>query len=458
MNSILAQDDILSLILSFAIPCPPSVSKDVPANEQEVLQLHRIKQSMCWMAALRAVSRRVRDVIDDPKSDLWLLLANSLQLDPPSQLYSGGTYKEVCGLLLAYQVQRVQDDIAQRDRRHFRTGCVMIAPNGREMHPNPERPHIKLPDEVAVKICETAEALESFLRSINFGVLMSSEQNDWHRSSFHRYQMFLFLKHLHPNMWLIPTADIEFCWLAHIFRTKSYWEDISKLRIDPNHSLCLSNGETASFLEAVKGTAKLWEATFGPNFLYLAADFSFDNWSAERNRDRGYGLLTKSYRFFPVMGPRQVGTPQNIQLPEISLSPEEIQADLEWFPQLQQGLEEIRRNSYDVMGGFGGTEELYSTHIVPSYERFLNLCYQQKLEGAAPPYVLDLVWHAHQANPITYKRDCLELFDREFWHHPWPNGLGVSTDLTSSFRCAWKRQYGSTIEEDWQLRLTEFPW
>ena len=153
------------------------------------------------------------------------------------------------------------------------------------------------------------------------------------------------------------------------------------------------------------------------------------------------------------MGPSQIKTPKNVQLPEISLMPEEIQADLEWFPQLQHGLDEINRNSYDVLGGREDIDKLYSTHIIFSYERFLNLCYRQKIQNAAPPYVLDLVWHAHQADPVGYKEDCLWLFGLEFWHHPWPNGLGVSTELSSDFRCAWKLQYGTTLEEDWQLQL-----
>lgn len=54
---------------------------------------------------------------------------------------------------------------------------------------------------------------------------------------------------------------------------------------------------------------------------------------------------------------------------------------------------------------------------------------------------------------MAYKEDCLSLFGREFWHHPWPNGQGVIPPLSDEFRCAWKQAYGSIIEEDWELSV-----
>ena len=56
----------------------------------------------------------------------------------------------------------------------------------------------------------------------------------------------------------------------------------------------------------------------------------------------------------------------------------------------------------------------------------------------APPYVLDLIWHAHQSNPVAYKKDCLYYVGKELPHHPWPNGLGELTELAPEFHCAWK--------------------
>jgi len=139
------------------------------------------------------------------------------------------------------------------------------------------------------------------------------------------------------------------------------------------------------------------------------------------------------------------------------LTPEEIQADLEWFPQLQLGLRQISSNEYHVLNGRRSKHNLYRSHLVPSYERFLNLCFRETIENAAPPYVLDLVWHAHQVDPVAYKHDCLSLFGGELWHHPWPNGLGVSTQVAPTLECAWKEAYGTTLEEDWQLRTTVDP-
>ena len=75
--------------------------------------------------------------------------------------------------------------------------------------------------------------------------------------------------------------------------------------------------------------------------------------------------------------------------------------------------------------------------------------------AAAPPSVLDLIWHAHQTNPVQYKEECFSLFGCEFSHHPWPNGLGQTTPLSDEFQCAWKQAYGSTIDEDWQLYILD---
>lgn len=91
---------------------------------------------------------------------------------------------------------------------------------------------------------------------------------------------------------------------------------------------------------------------------------------------------------------------------------------------------------------------LFSRQILPSYERFLNLCNQQSDANFSPPYVIDLIWHAHQMEPHCYKADCLDLFGREFWHEPWPHGLGVSSPLTQEFECAWKQAYGTPVGDD----------
>ena len=74
----------------------------------------------------------------------------------------------------------------------------------------------------------------------------------------------------------------------------------------------------------------------------------------------------------------------------------------------------------------------------------------------APPYMIDFIWHAHQMNPILYRKDCMEMFDgMELYHHPWPNGLSQSTPISKEFQCAWKQLYGTSIEQDWKLYVPD---
>ena len=101
-------------------------------------------------------------------------------------------------------------------------------------------------------------------------------------------------------------------------------------------------------------------------------------------------------------------------------------------------------------------DALLRNHLLPSYERFLNLCHSHAIQEKhiSPPYVLDLIWHAHQMEPVSYKNDCLSLFHREFWHHPWPKELGESVSVSEEFQCAWKMHYGTTMEDDWKLSVS----
>eukprot|EP00978_Attheya_sp_CCMP212_P019648 scaffold55276_cov55-Attheya_sp.AAC.5 len=230
-----------------------------------------------------------------------------------------------------------------------------------------------------------------------------------------------------------------------------------------DHSLCLQHyGEVATFSKAVQGTAQLWNATFSDNCSvpYLAenTNMSWNIWNVV-----GGGLeLCRAHRsdprrFFPQMGPP---VPRNATiyttcndnnnnnntmnlLPNIGLTAEQVHADLSWFPHLQEAFREMNSNAYQVL---------------PSYERFLNLCHANTNDNnnnvltsnPAPPLVLDLIWHAHQMEPVRYKQDCLELFGTEFWHDPWPHGLGVVTEASDELECAWKTKYGTPMADDWK--------
>lgn len=444
--------EVLMRVHEYAAP-------SAPPQHAAGIRLCTVRRHMREVSNMRRVNRHWRNALDDPKALVWYRAAKEMSLEPPLQLYSGGTYREACQLLLEAECkkQEATDQAARSSPLYIACGMRSRSIQLDE-HPNPERPAVSLPKELVERVAANAKALETFLRSMDFGVLMSHKRHEsWHESALNRYRMFLHLKRANPSVWLVPTAEIEFCWLAHIFRTGAYWKDMTELDIEPDHWLCLSYGEVATFSKAVQATQRLWNDTFGPKFPYLApgTDTSWEVWRIEQNfRYREAKVCRQDpRRFFPSMGPEILSAPGDVALPSIHLTAADIEADLKWFPELQSAFEEMWRNSHNVMRGRDPyREKLIAQQVLPSYERFLNLCHQQNVDFS-PPYVLDLVWHAHQMEPHLYKKDCLALFGREFWHEPWPHGLGVSSPLTKDFECAWKQAYGTPVGEDWKFYL-----
>eukprot|EP00978_Attheya_sp_CCMP212_P019645 scaffold55276_cov55-Attheya_sp.AAC.2 len=117
-------------------------------------------------------------------------------------------------------------------------------------------------------------------------------------------------------------------------------------------------------------------------------------------------------------------------LPNIGLTAEQVHADLSWFPHLKEAFREMNSNAYQVMRGrddaTNGSSSFSTTGIGSDMARPSN--------GTGP-----------------YKQDCLELFGTEFWHDPWPHGLGVVTEAASDeLECAWKTTFGTPMADDWK--------
>ncbi len=78
---------------------------------------------------------------------------------------------------------------------------------------------------------------------------------------------FLKLRSAYPKALLLPTGDILFAELAHIFRTAAYHRDLGgNIASDP---LLLAAEERPLFNDAVRTTAALWRDTFGDGAPYL---------------------------------------------------------------------------------------------------------------------------------------------------------------------------------------------
>lgn len=444
--------EILEYVLLFALPIsvPPSPT---------TFRLAPLRSCMIKTAEWRLVNYRWRDLMDRPNTSIWYHLALFLKLEPPRQLYAGGTYRQVCEYLLKAEVEK-NNTIMEVDRRNNERGMVACGiswgePERPKNHPQPEK-DVKLTPQTKTRIAENAKALESFLKSLDY-CLNQFQQDSWSESALLRYRMFLHLKVTHPDVWLVPTVDIEFCWLAHIFRTETYWKDMKTLGTNPEHSLCLDTyGQVVTFSQAVRATETLWNRTFGGGYPYLASpvNTSVQVWQVAPGPMFSYSLKQeKPYSFFPVMGAMiSFSPPFENNLPTVSIRHADIAADLKWFPELEQAFNDLYTDNYYAYT-YGHHGELIEKQIIPSYERFLDLCRRDGVTNPAPPYVLDLVWHAHQLEPAKYKRDCLELFGREFWHNPWPHGLGKSTPVSAEFECRWKDAFGTRMADDWKFFL-----
>mmetsp|Transcript_5016 Transcript_5016/g.7248 ORF Transcript_5016/g.7248 Transcript_5016/m.7248 type:complete len:233 (-) Transcript_5016:44-742(-) len=161
------------------------------------------------------------------------------------------------------------------------------------------------------------------------------------------------------------------------------------------------------------------------------------------------------HRFFQRMGPRLKNVPKHVTLPSISLTKDDIQADLLWYGELKEAFRTVKNKSRDVTPrGRSDIDYLFMKHLIPSYERYLTLVCtlpNKKYDVASspgPPVVLDLVWHVHQMEPVRYKEECLSLFGRQFLHDPCPSGLGVMNESSPELECAWKTTFGTAIGDD----------
>ena len=341
--------EALQRVVLFAIPANPSLPTQGTSSTFPH-SIETVRRSMSWVAGLRHVNQHWKNCIDDRNALLWFRVAEVLRLDPPTRMYSGGTYRDACKFLLDAEEQRSDVDSLVRAiqstmaPRADRTDWVWVStPSRRQMHPHPELPRMLLPPELRALVLANASALQSFLtdfiRAMKSSVRRNHEYERWHESAFNRYRMFLQLKRDNPSVWLVPTMDIEFCWLAHIFRTDAYIRDMTTLNISPDQSLCLASyGEVATFSEAVRATATLWKQTFGENYPYLrpGTRTHVTIWEP----DEGFSEVRRNdpHAFFPRMGAAILTPP--VGLPAVSITAQDIQADLTRVPRLLQAFNE----------------------------------------------------------------------------------------------------------------------
>jgi hypothetical protein len=143
--------------------------------------------------------------------------------------------------------------------------------------------------------------------------------------------MFLRLQLDHPNILLIPSADILFVQFAHVLRTNIFHEDVKRLALNISDwdLFALQKEDERFFNEAVRATASIWQKTFKEPFPkgqvhaffrhdQTAGAFSSISASAHYIRPSSYvGAL------FSGAPPKSVSA-----LPEVSLSAHDVEREI----------------------------------------------------------------------------------------------------------------------------------
>jgi hypothetical protein len=305
-----------------------------------------------------------------------------------------------------------------------------------------------LNDEEADRVQLRAKHLLSFLRSFSCFVETFDAE-----SALQRYRMFLKLRQEHPNALLLPTADILFAELAHVFRTSAYHEDVNSgvaMATDPLH---LSKSEEALYNEASRGTAKLWQETFGE--AYFAADQTKEHefFSHQTHRPPfGGGSALVPYHapesYIAAIGPRPKSS--SVALPTVRLTAQDLTNDLKWMPELEQNFNEMLHEAPKKLGRRDLNEEKLIAHFFRGYQRFLFLCKTRSdlSHQLAPPVAIDLLWHAHQSTPRQYVEATTRVIGFRVDHDPWPTETKELRPMSEEFKCAWKTAFGTTVEDD----------
>jgi hypothetical protein len=431
-------------------PPPPSESASallavereaVRAVNKRVQSLALVSRCFSRAAATDVVVRRALEVAG---------------LHVPTRVWYGGSLQGVFRAQWALKLEqgRHQEKQDEALARPFYAVPCGIGPPPRQgppvqMHPRETASFHQfagLNDEEAARVQLRAQQLVNFLRSFSvFSAKFDAE------SALQRYRMFLELRQEHPNTLLLPTADILFAQLAHVFRTAAYHEDVKSGVVMASDVLQLNKDEEAFYNQAARGTAKLWKETFGLD--YFAEDSAKEHaFFAHQERPMGNAWRQVPYQapvsYVAAVGPRPKSS--NVALPAVRLTASDLINDLKWMPELERSFSTLLGEAAGKLGMRNWTSEKVVAHLFKGYQRFLFLCKtRQDLANAlAPPVAIDWLWHAHQSTPLLYAEETTRVVGSRLDHDPWPTEKKDFRPLSDEFKCAWKTAFGTTIEDD----------
>jgi hypothetical protein len=168
----------------------------------------------------------------------------------------------------------------------------------------------------------------------------------WAQIALLRYRMFLSMRVAHPTALLIPTSDILFAELSHVFRTDAYHSDLGTTLM-ASDLLELPEGEGRLYNEAVKGTATLWAGMF-PSVPFVEGDIPpwipFKHEVVSYGRQNPFCQYTKPLPYVPSVGsiPNGVNVDTS-DLPQIQLNAQDLLNDWQWYRLYSFLLEEMSK-------------------------------------------------------------------------------------------------------------------
>ncbi len=377
----------------------------------------------------------------------------------PERVWYGAKMSDAFRAQYRVLLEHVREEKLQTDFRKLpslmRSACSMAGPPPPERGPHPADPpsfatFAGLNWEELQRVQQRSKSLLDFLHAFrSFSVVISVE------TVLLRYRMFLKLQLTHPNVLLLPTGDILFAQMAHIFRTADYHADVASgaavLARDP---LCLSREEELLYNEASIATAHLWEATFGQPYLASGAVkqhafFIHQTETSSKMRKWDNARYVPPPSYISAVGP----IPTNglaADLPEIRLTAADIQNDFKWTQELDSSFRKMRQQASKKLSMYDVTDERIIQHLSTCYQRFLFLCKTRPDLGRdlAPPVAIDLLWHAHQATPQLYEEETMRICGYRVSHQPWPEGNSELRPTSDAIKCAWKTAFDTEMEED----------
>ncbi len=414
----------------------------VRAVNKQVQALALVSRCFARAAATEGVARRALEVAE---------------LHVPARVWYGGSLREAFKAQWALKLEQARHQAKQEEvlaRPTPMVACGMRAPHFRNppmVHPE-ETPKFAqfagLNSDEGRRVQQRAEQLVGFLRS--FACFAESFKAD---AALLRYRMFLKLRQDHPNALLLPTADILFAELAHVFRTAAYHEDVKNGVPMTQDPLQLSKSEEVLYNQAARGTAKLWQETYGEAYFAAiqAKEHEFFT-HQEAISPFGGGWAEVPFQpptsFVAAVGPSP--RPSRTPLPSINLTAKDLINDLQWMPELERSFGEMYGQAFKKLDMPDHKQLTFIAHLLKGYQRFLFLCKTRPdlAHDLAPPVAIDLLWHAHQSTPRLYLEETTRIVGFRLDHDPWPTEKKELRPLSEEFQCAWKTAFGRTIEQD----------